>query len=99
MTRLRRLLDKKTLTVEEKAEVSKLFLAMAQHENQLEDDPCRGIHRITTAELEWRRGLQAYADRQGWQGFIVEFITAWFFIGLLTYAMACLNDLVRYLRQ
>ena len=59
------------------------------------------MHRISAAELACRQRLQAYADRpyKGWQGFIVELITAGFFIGLLTYAMACLNDLVRYLRQ
>ena len=91
MTRLRILLDKRSLTDVEKTELRQLFLEMATHEAQLENETCRGIHRITRAELAWRRRLQAYADGQGWQGFIVELITAGLFIGLLTYLL----DLVR----
>jgi hypothetical protein len=89
MSRLRILLDKKKLTEAEKAEVSKLFLAMAQHENQLEDEACRGIHRATQAELAWRQKLPT--QRSSTRQFIVELITAGLFIGLLTYLL----DLVR----
>jgi hypothetical protein len=58
MSRLRQLLDKNTLTAEEKAELSKLFLSLAQHEAQLQ-----GLHRMTPEELAfhrraWRRGVE-----------------------------------------
>jgi hypothetical protein len=51
------------------------------------------LDKLLDVVAEVRRRLQ------DWQEFIVELITAGIFIGLLNYAMACLNDLVRHERQ
>jgi hypothetical protein len=99
MTRLRILLDQKTLTEEERRELRQLFLAMAVHETQLQDEtpsPLGGKLYIMTREmLKWRRSLNR-RRLQGWRGqFVVEAILEVMTIGVLTYAVACLIDLYR----
>ena len=95
---MRQLLDQKRLTEGEKAEVRQLVPAMAVHETQLQDEtlsPLRGKLYIMTREmLKWRRSLNR-RRLQGWQGqFAVEAILEVMTIGVLTYAVACLFDLI-----